>query len=111
MPSVSRLPLSRTPRQLLLGDEGSSALRYLDLDAPDQSWTYQGPGRDLQLIGGHRVLRSHPHGYVELDLARRGAVVRDVAVAGAPGGVESARPLPTGHTLILGNGGGRILLW
>ena len=60
--------MSKAPRRLLLNDEGSSALHYLDLDAPSRSWKFSGAGRDLQLIGGERVLRSTPTGFVELDL-------------------------------------------
>ena len=47
--------MPRGPRKMLLGDEGNSALHYFDLDDPGQNWTYQGPGRDLQLIGNGRV--------------------------------------------------------
>ena len=81
---------------MLLGDEGNSALHYVDLDAPHHNWTYQGKGRDLQLIGKRHVLRSRPQGYVELDLANRGRVERDVVIANIPGEVESARRLPNG---------------
>jgi hypothetical protein len=103
--------MPRAPRKLLLNDEGSSALHHLDLDDPGQNWSHQGPARDLQLIGAGRVLRSTPQGFAELDLNGRGAVLRDVNVAGAPGGIESARRLPDGHTVVLGNGGGGIFLW
>jgi hypothetical protein len=96
---------------MLLNDEGSSALHYVDLDAPHENWTVPGPGRDLQLIGRRRVLRSGPRGYVELDLANRGAVVREITIPDIPGGVESARRLPNGNTIIAGNGGGGIFVW
>ena len=103
--------MSRIPRKMLLGDEGNSALHYFDLDDPRQNWSYRGPGRDLQLIGKGRVLRSSPTGFVELDLTSQGAVVRDVALADLPGGVESARRLLDGSTIVLGNGGGGIFVW
>jgi hypothetical protein len=96
---------------MLLGDEGNAALHYFDLDAPGENWTYRGPGRDLQVIGRRRVLRSSPRGYVELDLANKGAVLRDVAIADVPGGIETARRLPNGNTIIAGNGGGGIFVW
>jgi len=99
------------PRKMLLNDEGSSALHYLDTESPEQSWSVSGPGRDLQLIGRGRVLRSHGKGYVELDVLRRGALVRDVSVAELPGGVESARRLPNGHTVVIGNGEGGVFVW
>lgn len=93
--------MSRIPRRLLLNDEGSAAVHYLDLDVRDRSWTTYGPGRDLQLIGRHRLLRSTPTGFVELDLDG-GRPVREVKVDAA-GAVESARRLADGHTLLLGN--------
>jgi hypothetical protein len=101
--------MSRAPRRLLLNDEGSSALHYLDLDAPRRSWTAEGEGRDLQLIGAGRVLRSTPTGYVEIDLAS-GKRVGEVSLSGTPG-IESARRLPNGHTLLLGNGERGIFVW
>jgi hypothetical protein len=103
--------MSRAPRKLLLNDEGNRAIHFLDLDDPGQSWSHQGPGRDLQLIGAGRVLRSTPLGFAELDLNDRGAVLRNVNIAGAPGGIESARRLPGGHTVVLGNGAGGIFVW
>ncbi len=103
--------MPRVPRKLLLGDEGNSALHYLDLDRPEQSFTFYGPGRDLQLVGGGRVLRSSPQGFVELDLKRSGALAREVSLTELPGGIESARRLPNGNTLLLGNGGGGIFVW
>src|ERR1041384_6356223 len=96
------------PRRLLLNDEGSSALHYLDLDAPQRSWTFNGPGRDLQLIGAHRILRSTPTGFVELEL-EGGRMVREVTLGAVPG-IESARRLPDGNTLLLGNGDRGIFL-
>jgi len=98
--------MSRAPRRLLLNDEGSSALHYLDLDAPAQSWSFHGPGRDLQLIGSERVLRSTPTGFVEVEL-RGGALARTVDGM-AVSGVESARRLPNGHTVLLANGPGHL---
>ncbi len=93
--------MTKAPRRLLLNDEGSSAVHYLDLDAPSRSWTFGGPGRDLQVIGGERVLRSTPTGFVELALAD-GHLLREVTLPGLPG-IESARRLPNGNTVVLGN--------
>jgi hypothetical protein len=101
--------MSKAPRRLLLNDEGSSALHYLDLDAPGRSWTFAGPGRDLQLIGGERVLRSTPTGFVELALPT-GKCLREIALVGAAG-IESARRLPNGNSLVLGNGANGIFVW
>jgi len=101
----------RAPRKLLLNDEGNSALHYIDLDVPSRGFTCEGPGRDLQLVGGGRVLRSTPTGYVEIDLTKNGEIVRSAALAGLPGAVESARRLADGHTLILGNSAAGIFVW
>lgn len=100
--------MTRAPRRLLLNDEGSSAVHYLDLDAPLRSWTFRGAGRDLQLIGGARVLRSTPTGFVELGLVD-GKLLREVRLPGLPA-IESARRLPNGNTVVLGNGDNGIFV-
>jgi hypothetical protein len=100
--------MSKAPRRLLLNDEGSAAVHYLDLDTPGQGWTFSGPGRDLQLIGNGRVLRSTPTGFVELSL-QGGQLLREVTLPGLPG-IESARRLPNGHTVVLGNGDNGIFV-
>jgi hypothetical protein len=100
--------MTKAPRRLLLNDEGSSAVHYIDLDAPARSWTFSGPGRDLQLIGGERVLRSTPTGFVELSLLD-GRLVREVTAPGLPG-IESARRLPNGNSVVLGNGDNGIFI-
>lgn len=100
--------MAQAPRRLLLNDEGSSAVHHLDLDAPELCWSFSGPGRDLQLIGNERILRSTPTGYLELALAD-GKLLREVTLPGLPA-IESARRLPNGHTLVLGNGEGGIYL-
>src|SRR5689334_14661710 len=94
--------MPRVPRRLLVNDEGNSALHYLHFDSPGRSWTCPGAGRDLQLIGGGHVLRSTPRGYVEVALAT-GKVLREVKLDERAGGIESARRLPNGNTIVLGN--------
>jgi hypothetical protein len=101
--------MSKAPRRLLLNDEGSSAVHFLDLDTPARSWRFDGAGRDLQLIGDERVLRSTPSGFVELDL-RTGRLLREVMLNGAAG-IESARRLPNGNSVVLGNGPTGIFVW
>ena len=101
--------MPKAPRRLLLNDEGSSAVHLLDLDQPARCWRFSGAGRDLQLIGDDRVLRSTPTGFVELDL-NTGTLVREVALSGASG-IESARRLPNGNSLVLGNGPSGIFVW
>ena len=94
--------MTKAPRRLLLNDEGSAAVHYLDLDTPAHSWTFPGPGRDLQLIGDERLLRSTPTGFIELALVG-GRLLREVTLPGLPR-IESARRLPNGNTVVLGNG-------
>jgi hypothetical protein len=101
--------MPKAPRRLLLNDEGSSAVHLLDLDEPARCWRFSGPGRDLQLIGDDRVLRSTPTGFVELDL-NTGKLVREVTL-GPASGIESARRLPNGNSLVLGNGPTGIFVW
>lgn len=100
--------MAHAPRRLLLNDEGSSAVHHLDLDQPERTWSFSGPGRDLQLIGADRVLRSTPQGYVELRLAD-GKLEREVSLPGLQG-IESARRLPSGNTVVLGNGENGVFL-
>jgi hypothetical protein len=94
--------MTKAPRRLLLNDEGSAAIHHLDLDQPSRNWTYEGAGRDLQLIGDGRLLRSTPTGFIELALAD-GRLLREVTLPGLPG-IESAQRLANGNTVVLGNG-------
>jgi hypothetical protein len=110
---------SRTPRRMILADEGSAALHHIDLDAPEENWTYEvfdgdpccNRLRDVQLIGDDRVMISVPAGYVELDLLARGTPLRTVTLTGVPGNIEAARRLPGGHTVVAGNGAGGIYVY
>ena len=94
--------MTRAPRRLLVNDEGNAAVHHLDLDTPSRSWTFRGSGRDLQLIGDGRLLRSTPTGFIELALAD-GRLLREVTLPGLPG-IESAQRLANGNTVVLGNG-------
>ena len=100
--------MTKVPRRLLLNDEGSAAVHYLDLETPGRNWSFNGPGRDLQLIGDDRVLRSSPTGFVELSLVD-GKLLREVTLPGLPA-IESARRLPNGNTVVLGNGDNGIFV-
>lgn len=82
-------------------DEGLAQLLHVDEKNPAKNWivpTGHPQVRDLQLIGGGRVLVGHDAGYTEFDIAS-GKVARDVAVFK---GVTSARRLPGGNTLVAG---------
>jgi hypothetical protein len=82
-------------------DEGHAML--LRINERDQSKNWMVPvgrpaARDMQLIGGNKILVGHHHGYTEFDLAL-GRVVKEFA---ALEGVTAARRQPDGHTIIAG---------
>ncbi|HTZ22213.1 MAG TPA: hypothetical protein VMC06_15120 [Opitutaceae bacterium] len=82
-------------------DEGLAHLLYVNENAPAKNWLVpigQSQARDLQLIGGNRMLVGHDAGYAEFDLTTG----RKVAEVASYHGVASARRLPNGHTLITG---------
>jgi hypothetical protein len=82
-------------------DEGLAQIFRIDEADPSKNWLVpvgQPTARDLQLIGGGRILVGHDRGYSEFDLAT-GRVVRAVTDYK---GVTSARRLPNGHTLLTG---------
>ncbi|HEY1719181.1 MAG TPA: hypothetical protein VGH42_12935 [Verrucomicrobiae bacterium] len=82
-------------------DEGHATL--LRVNESDQSKNWIVPigrpqARDMQLIGGNKILIGHHHGYTEFDLTL-GRVVKEFA---ALEGVTAARRQPDGHTIIAG---------
>jgi hypothetical protein len=82
-------------------DEGLAHLLYVNENAPAKNWLVpvgQPQARDLQLIGGNRLLVGHDTGYTEFDLATGQKVVEVASYHG----VTSARRLPNGHTLLAG---------
>jgi len=82
-------------------DEGHATLLHINERDASQNWMVpigQPQSRDLQLVGGNRVLVGHHHGYTEFDL-RLGRVVKEFA---ALEGMTAARRQPDGHTLIAG---------
>jgi len=89
-------------------DESRSQLHYVDQLQTGQDWTLQLPGRtrDLQLVGGHRVLLSTGNGCQEYDLRTR-ELVKEVADPRFEGTL-SVRRLATGHTIICCAGGKKL---
>ena len=82
-------------------DEGLGMLLHVDERASARDWCVpigQPQARDIQLVGGNRVLIGHHHGYTEFDLAT-GAMVR--AFTGLEG-VTAVRRQPDGTTLVAG---------
>jgi hypothetical protein len=95
-------------------DEGISNLMRVDERDPAKNWIvhiepkrpasavtgakWNPAPRDMQLIGGNRVLISHDAGYTEYDIAT-GKVMKEIATYK---GVATARRLANGNTLIAG---------
>jgi hypothetical protein len=80
-------------------DEGLQNVLRVDQLEPGHDWIApvgHGRPRDLQLIGGGRLLLSHEKGYEEFDLATGH---RDLDIA-AYSNVSSARRLENGNTLL-----------
>ncbi len=82
-------------------DEGHATLLHIDERDQSRNWLVpigQPAARDMQLIGGNRILIGHHHGYTEFDLAL-GRVLKEFK---SLTGVTAARRQPGGHTLIAG---------
>jgi hypothetical protein len=82
-------------------DEGHATL--LRINEADQSRNWMVPigqpaARDLQLIGGNKILIGHHHGYTEFDLAL-GRVTKEFK---SFAGVTAVRRQPNGHTVMAG---------
>lgn len=99
--TVARLPAAEIRHRFLAVDESRSQLHYVDQFDSTKDWTCKldGKHRDLQLVGGNRVLLATPAGFREYDLGDR-RVVREVT--GFKGGT-SARRLPDGRTILACN--------
>lgn len=99
---------------LLMLDEGLTQLLRVNENDPTKNWIVKvapqlpagvvpGPKwnaapRDMQLVGGNRVLISHDAGFTEYDIAT-GKVMKEIATYK---GIATARRLPDGHTLLAG---------
>ena len=86
-------------RHLLLRDEGNSALHYVDMAEPDNNWHADVPqGRDMQLVGGGRVMIGTQKGYQEYDI-ETGELVDEVDTFSK---TLAATRLRNGNTLLVG---------
>ena len=97
-------------------DEGLAQLLRVNESDPSKNWIvkiapaapagverspeWNVAARDMQLVGGNRILVSHDAGYTEFDIAT-GKICAEIATYQ---GVATARRLPSGHTLIAGVG-------
>ncbi|MCW3087476.1 MAG: hypothetical protein JWQ78_862, partial [Sediminibacterium sp.] len=88
-----------THRRFLLRDEGLSQLCYIDLAFPANNWYQPVPaGREIQLVGGNRVLAGTGNGFEERDITTGNKVYELTAFPGT----ISARRLRNGNTLLTG---------
>jgi hypothetical protein len=82
-------------------DEGLANLLHVNENDPSQDWVVpigHPQARDMQLIGGGRLLIGHHHGWSEFDLATGGVL----AACTAYEGVTAVRRQPDGHTIVAG---------
>ncbi|HZP61631.1 MAG TPA: hypothetical protein VFB27_15000 [Opitutaceae bacterium] len=82
-------------------DEGLSNLMRVDEKSPKKNWLVhigKDHPRDMQLIGGNRLLISHDQGYAIFDLTT-GKLLKDVSLYHD---ISSVRCLPNGHLLVIG---------
>ena len=109
---VSAVALQAAPikHEFIAIDEGNNKLLYVNENEPAKNWLVaigKSHPRDMQLVGGNRILIGNVTGYTEFDIAT-GKVLKDVstfAPANAPTDtdeVTSVRRLPNGHTLVAG---------
>jgi hypothetical protein len=87
--------------EFLAIDEGHATLLHIDERDQSRNWIVpigQPAARDMQLIGGGKILIGHHHGYTEFDLAL-GRVVKEFK---SLEGVTAVRRQPNGHTIIAG---------
>ena len=96
-------PLSAAPikHDFVALDEGKGNLFRVDENDPAKNWLVhvtQATPRDMQLVGGGRLLISQDAGFSEYDLAT-GKLEKEIT---RYKGVTSARRLPDGHTLLTG---------
>jgi hypothetical protein len=108
-----RVRAAEARHDFLAIDEGLGNLFRINQRQPGKDWLVhvaQPTPRDLQLVGGGRVLVGHDAGFSEYDLAS-GKLLKAVAIYK---GVTSARRLANGHTLLagvnLGGASGVVLL-
>jgi len=84
-------------------DEGHATLLHINEHDQPKNWIVpidRPAARDMQLIGGNKILIGHHHGYTEFDIML-GRVVKEFSVLV---GVTAARRQPDGHTIIAGVG-------
>lgn len=82
-------------------DEGLGNLLHVNEHSPSKNWIVpigQQQARDMQLVGGNKILIGHHYGYTEFDIAI-GIVVKEFT---ALEGVTAARRQSNGNTIVAG---------
>lgn len=103
-PPVIRVPSSTIQHRFLAMDESRAELVYVDQSDAAKGWAIHFPSRyrDVQLIGGGKILISSDAGYREYRFATQELLKE---TKGFPG-VSFARRLPDGRTVLGGNAKG-----
>ncbi|MEO8615018.1 MAG: hypothetical protein ABI600_07755 [Luteolibacter sp.] len=95
------MTVHRIQHEFLAIDEGLATLLHVDESDPLKDWVVpigHPQARDMQLVGGNRVLIGHHHGWSEFDLGN-GRLVSEFT---AFDGVTAVRRQPNGHTIVAG---------
>jgi hypothetical protein len=96
------------PRELILYDDSNGRILYINNANPAANWTTNsGMGRDLQLVGGGRVMLGKFDGWDEYQLSDGTQV--GAGQHGFPGTLDSYR-LTNGNTMLASLTGGNIVL-
>ncbi len=95
--------MADNPRQheFIAIDEGHATLLHINERDQSKNWLVpigQPAARDMQLIGGGKILVGHHHGYSEFDIAL-GRLSKEFK---SLEGVTAVRRQPNGHTLLAG---------
>jgi hypothetical protein len=100
-PPLTNQSSAMIQHEFLAIDEGRANLLHINERDEGGDWIVpigQPQARDMQLIGGNRILIGHHHGYTEFDIAT-GRKAKEFALLT---GVTAARRQANGHTLIAG---------
>jgi hypothetical protein len=94
-------PSSSIRHEFLAIDEGLVQLLHVDENDPSRDWVTpigHPQARDMQLIGGGRVLIGHHHGWSEFEITTGNVLSEFTGYEG----VTAVRRQPDGHTILAG---------
>src|ERR1035441_7869272 len=100
-PLRPKMSSSAIQHEFIAIDEGHATLLHINERDQSKNWMVpigQPQSRDIQLIGGSKILIGHHHGYSEFDLAL-GRLVKEFK---SLEGVTAVRRQPSGNTIIAG---------